>query len=544
LVARVSLPRYSPELLRYNARLVVLNSYWLFVVPLVASQLILFWYMAMKSLFQDNAAFVARTTETAAPIFAAFLCAHVLAPEYRHRLGDIVFSRPVPFARTVLARLATMYVFLVALVGAMLLVYRIGLHAQYDLTAVVLAGLPSVFFLSMLALAVAAVWHSPVTGFAAAAVVWAGDAILGAALNPLLTLHAYSNRLAEATTGDDLLASKALLCLGGAVLAWIAARAVGRPVGPVKWRALARASVAVVCLLLVYVGSGAVYKVQQLSALEADREALPGLRMAHQRAFAAYGRLPVAYLFGPAYADYIGYPVRRDVVDYERLKGRQQKVDQLRAVVFSRPGSRWADNAFYELIHVAAQVVDDKMAPQTGVEGELINRQTALQYCHQFLRDYPRSPFGPLVAERMLALAQALGDEAQMRTAYELLVTTYAADPLANQTAQKMMTYYAERGRTEEAAAAAETALKAMASGGDPEALIGIGDFLRSLGRTDVAGRAYRQALLAARAAKAAVPVAENADDPAVFEQIRARGKVRRAEKQAEEKLRAIGLTP
>jgi len=175
-VAKAPALRPSPDLLRYNARLVVLNSYWLFVVPLVASQLILFWYMAMKSLIEGNATYVARTTETAAPIFAAFLCAHVLAPEYRHRLEDIVFSRPVPFARTVLARLATMYVFLAALIAAMLLVYKLALNAQYDLGAVVLAGLPSVFFLSMLALAVAAVWHSPVTGFAVAAAVWAGDA--------------------------------------------------------------------------------------------------------------------------------------------------------------------------------------------------------------------------------------------------------------------------------------------------------------------------------------------------------------------------------
>lgn len=538
-------PRYSPELLRYNARLVVLNSYWLFVVPLIASQLVLFWHMAMKSLLGDSAAYVAQTTELAAPLFAAFLCAHVLAPEYHNRLEDIVFSRPVPFARTVLARLVTMYVFLAALIALMLFVDHLALHAQYDLAAVVLAGLPAVFFLSMLSLAVAAVWHSPVAGFAVAGAVWAGDALLGARLNPLLTLHAYANKLAEVpAAGDDLLVSKGLLCLGGVVLAVVAARAVGRPASPLKWRSLLRAGLAVVLGLLLYVGSGAAYRMEQLVALETNREALPDLRLTHQQAFAPYGRLPLAYLFGPAYAHYIGYPVRRDFQDWELRGGRQAKANDLRTVVFSYPRSRWADKAFYELIRVAAQVTDNGQALTSGPGGELINRRTALQYCRDFLRDYAASPFGPLVAERMLTLARTMNDEGQVRAAYELLVTKYAADPLASETASKMMAFYAQQGRTNEAVAAAETALRAMAAGGDPRSLMAIGDFLRSLGRLEPAGRAYRQALTSARAARATVPVDENPDDPAVFEQIRARGAARRVEKQAETKLREIGLTP
>lgn len=544
-MTRPRAPRSSSELLRYNARLVVLNSYWLFVVPLVASQLVLFWHMAMKSLLGENAAYVAQSTELAAPLFAAFLCAHVLAPEYHNRLEDIVFSRPVPFARTVLARLVTMYLFLTVLVAVMLLVYKIGLKADYDLGAVVLAGLPAVFFLSMLSLAVAATWHSPVAGFAVAGVVWAGDVLLGAKLNPLLTLHAYANKLAEVpAAGDDLLVSKALLCLGGVVLAWIAARAVGRPASPVKWRALVRTAVAVAAGLLLYLGSGTAYRMQQLIALESDRTALPDLRYTHQEAFAAFGRLPLAYAFGPAYARYIGYPVRRDFQDWELHRGRQAKVDSLRSVVFSYPRSRWADKAFYELIRAAAQVTEKSEALTVGPGGELINRRTALQYCRDFLRDYAASPFGPLVAERMLALARTMNDEAEMRAAYELLVTKYAADPLASETASKMMAHYAQQGRTGEAVTAAETALRAMAAGGDPAALMAIGDFLRSLDRREPAGRAYRQALLAARAAKAAVPLGDDPDDPAVYEQIRARGAARRVEKQAEAKLLEIGLTP
>lgn len=541
-MAKVALPRFSPELLRYNARLVVLSSYWLFVAPLVAGQLMLLWYMAMKSLVESNAAYVARTTELAAPLFAAFLCAHVLAPEYRHRLEDLVFSRPVPFARTVAARLVTMYVFIVALTAAMLFVYKTVLGAQYDLSAVVLAGLPAVFFLSMLALAVAAVWHSPMVGFGVAAAVWAGDALFGTAVNPLLTLHAYANQAAGVPgAGEDLVASKAILCLAGAVLAWVAARAVGRPAGPLRWRALARTGVVVACGLLLYVASGAYYKMQHLTALEGDRAALQELRLSHQQAFVAYGRLPVAYLFGPAYPLYLGYPLSRDFVETEHLRGQQRLVDRLRRVVFSYPNSRWADNAFYELILAAARVSDDSAALKGGTAGESINRQTALQYCRQFLRDYPRSPFAPLVAERMLAVAQVLDDEGQMRSAYDLLVTTFAADPLAAQTAQKMMAYYAARGRVEEAVRAGETAVRAMAAGGDPEALCAIGDFLRSVGRTDSARRAYQQALATARAARGNTTSGLTAEGEVDFAAIKARGKLRRAEKTAQAKLQELG---
>jgi hypothetical protein len=547
-VARPTGSGLSRALLYYNARLVVINSYWLFVMPLVASQLIIFWYMAMQSLLGGKAAFVARTTESAAPLFAAFLCAHVLAPEYRHRLEDLVFSRPVAFARTVLARLATMYVFLAAVIALMLFVYRIGLHAEYPLRTVVLAGLPSVFFLSMLSLAVAAIWHSPGAGVGVATAVWAGDALLGAQLNPLLSMHSYTTSLEGLeSAGPDWVTSKLVLCAAGLALAWVAGRAVGRPPSPVKWRVLSRAAVAAVLALALYVASGAIYKVRQLTVLESNPKTLSTLRATHRSAFAVYGRVPVAYLFGGSYAHYIGYPVLPgEVLATELTKHRQRLVDQLRIAAFSYPDSRWADHALYELIRISGAIVDEKMALKGGSPDEKVDRRLAVEYCHQFLRDYPTSPYGPLVAERLYRIMAAMGKEQETQAAFETLVTNYPGDRATTAAALDYMSRDASRGRLAEAEKVAAAVLRAGSDASDPEALTRMGDFLRGHSSRDLARKAYEQALVALRADKAELgqTADPNSDSRTDARTLAARGRLRQIAAQAQAGLDQLNAPP
>lgn len=535
----------SAPLLRYNVRIVVLNSYWLFVVPLVASQLIIFWHMAMESLHKGSAVFVAQTTELVAPIFAAFLCAQVLAPEYRYRLDDLVFSRPIAFARTVVARLLTMYLFLALLIAVMLFVYRVGLKAEYDLRTVVLAGLPSVLFLSLLSLAVAAIWHSPTAGTAVAGSLWAADLLVGAQANPLLNLHSYSVALAEETTDAPLwLVSKALLSVGAVILALIASRAVGRPAGPLKWRSVAKVAVGVGLVVAVYIASGAVYKVQRLEAMEADPELLTDVRRAHQMAFEVYNRLPVAYLFGPAYANYIGYPVRRGGIFSELQQGRQRMINQLSTVVFRHPKSRWADNAFFELIRTAGAITEDMKALKGTQEGEIIDRKRALQYCRQFLREYPQSPFAPLVAEKLMAISAAVRDEAMQREGFEVLVTSYPTSPITLRAAKTLMEYYAGAGRAAEAIAVAERALKQAST--DPwttEALLSLGDYLRAQGRVKAARLAYERALQAARAGVERLQEDQRSQDRLDEKYLKARGQARGVVERAQSALDALPPT-
>lgn len=534
--------RLSAQLLRYNVRIVVLNSYWLFVVPLVASQLIIFWQMAMESVNKGSAVFVAQTTEMIAPIFAAFLCAQVLAPEYRYRLDDLVFSRPIAFTRTVVARLLTMYLFLAFLVAVMLFVYRMGLKSEYDLRTVVLAGLPSVLFLSLLSLAVAAVWHSPTAGIAVAGVVWAGDLLVGAHANPLLNLHSYSVALADETTGSpEWLVSKALLCIGAVFLALVASRAVGRPAGPLKWGAIGKVAAAVGVMAVIYIASGAAYKVHRLESMEADPEFLMEVRRAHQDAFVIYNRLPVAYLFGTAYASYVGYPVRRGGIFVELQQGRQRMIDQLSSVVFGHPHSRWADNAFFELIRAASVITEDAKALKGGQEGEVIDRRRAMQYCRDFLRDYPDSPFAPLVAEKLMALGASFEDEATQREGYEVLVNSYPDSPATLHAAKTLALYYAGAGRAAEGIAVAERALqRASTAASATESLFGLGDFLRSQGRVDSARRAYEGALQAAKAALDKVQASRLGAETLDEKYMKARGQARSRVQQAQSALEAL----
>ncbi len=536
----------SAQLLRYNVRIVVLNSYWLFVVPLVASQLIIFWHMAMESLNKGTAVFVAQTTELVAPIFAAFLCAQVLAPEYRYRLDDLVFSRPIAFTRTVVARLLTMYLFLAFLIAVMLFVYRVGLKAEYDLRTVVLAGLPSVLFLSLLSLAVAAIWHSPTAGTAVAGAVWAADLLVGAQANPLLNLHSYSVALTEETTDAPVwLVSKALLSVGALILALIASRAVGRPAGPLKWRNVAKVAVGVGLVATVYIASGAVYKVQRLEAMEADPALLMDVRRAHQLAFEVYNRLPVAYLFGPAYANYIGYPVRRGGIFSELQKGRQRMINQLSSVVFEHPRSRWADNAFFELIRTAGAITEDMKALKGTQDGEVVDRKRAIQYCRQFLREYPESPFAPLVAEKLMAMGASFQDEATQREGFEVLVTSYATSPITLRAAKTLVGYYVNANRTAEATAVAERVLPYAST--DPsgtEPLLSLGDYLRSQGRVESARRAYERALEAARTAMHELQEGHLGQGGLDEKYLKARGQARGVVQRAQSALDALPPTP
>ena len=77
-------------LLRYNFGIVWGHTPWLLIIPVAASMLVLFWNMAMASMFTPSK--VAQTTEGLAPILAAFLCAHLLGVEYRFRIGEITFA--------------------------------------------------------------------------------------------------------------------------------------------------------------------------------------------------------------------------------------------------------------------------------------------------------------------------------------------------------------------------------------------------------------------------------------------------------------------
>src|SRR5437763_372179 len=100
-------------LLRYNFRILMHHNWWLLVIPLAASQLSIFFTLVTQRFAPT---LPVSTVETTSPLLAAFLCAHLLAAEYRSGIGGVLASKPVDIGKVVLLRL----------IIVMLLVWALG----------------------------------------------------------------------------------------------------------------------------------------------------------------------------------------------------------------------------------------------------------------------------------------------------------------------------------------------------------------------------------------------------------------------------------
>jgi tetratricopeptide (TPR) repeat protein len=221
-------------------------------------------------------------------------------------------------------------------------------------------------------------------------------------------------------------------------------------------------------------------------------------------------------------------------------------VDQLRIAAFSYPDSRWAGHALYELIRVSGAIVDEKMALKGDSPDDKIDRRIALEYCRQFLRDYPTSPYGPLVAEKLFRMTAAMGRQQGMQAAFDALLVNYPGDRATTVVALDYMNYYAGRGRLDEAEKVAAAALRGGSEASDPEALVRMGDSLRGWGFRDLARRAYEQTLVAVRAGKAELgqKVDPTKDARTDARTLAARGRLRQIGAQAQAGLDQLDAPP
>ena len=482
------------RLFNYNTRILMGNSYWLLIIPVVASQLIIFWHMATASLVK--APTVADSFELVIPLLAAFLCAHVVAPEHQNRVDELTFVRPVPFVRTIALRFLSMYVVVAVLATVMLCVYKYGLKTEFAPLTTVLAGIPSVLFLSVLALAFASAWRSAAAGIGVTLVYWAADATWGAALNPLFTLHGYSAALAaangSAAASSGWLLSKGVLLALTLVVGWFARAGLGRPASPRRWRAVLRLAVGAVPLVIAYLVTGACWQLAQ--ARRAAEEQPHQARTIYRQAFAGFGALPVPYLFGTAFADYIGYPNQGGTDDLGAGPHREAAVARLLAVAQRHPDSAWADHAFYEVIRIGEATAPPAADPEDK------GRHAALVYCKSFLAEYPASVFAPDVACRMVKLGIVTGDEDAMTWAYTRVLTAYRNTEGASEAAAAMQGYYLGIGDVARAAEAAHASADAAPVTAKAEALLRLGAFLAQHGQPDEAREAYTQVEAAVRA--------------------------------------------
>lgn len=481
------------QLMAYNTRILLSNSYWLLIIPVVASQLILFWHMAIATMVK--ASMIADSFELVVPLLAAFLCAHVVAPEHHNRVDELTFARPVPFARTILLRLLSMYLIVAGLAALMLFVYTKGTKSEFEPLPTLLAGVPSTLLLSLVALAFASAWRSAAIGIGAALACWLVDVAWGAGVNPIFTLHSYAVHLAATDAGRApgyswLLSKAALLVL--ALVAGLALRAnLGRPAAPRRMRAVVRLGLSALPLVLAYLVVGAVW---QFTQARRAAELNPTLaRITYRLAFDGYGPLPMAYLFGADFAHYIGYPTPARVNDLATGEIRERTLKRLQSVALGHPDGAWADDALYEIIRLS-----EVSAPTS--EDEVVARKVSVQQCRGFLERYPTSIYAPEVARRMVVLASLTRDLASMEWAYQLCLSAYRGTASAAETAGIMQQYYQKAGDIVRATQAAEAGVDIAPPTVRAEALLRLAGFYIRQKRLDKAHDAYSRVAAAVQA--------------------------------------------
>ena len=164
------------SLWRYNYAILAGGGYWVIVLPVAASMVTMLWMFPLQSVFGQVAA--TKIAELMVPVLGAFLAAHTMAPEYRSGVGAVLACKPVSLQRVVVARVALALA--VALVlGLTVLVVCSWLLSPVNVWTPLLAALPSLWFLSMLAMTFATLFRNSLAGFAVAAAIWALDFGLG-----------------------------------------------------------------------------------------------------------------------------------------------------------------------------------------------------------------------------------------------------------------------------------------------------------------------------------------------------------------------------
>jgi hypothetical protein len=245
---------------------------------------------------------------------------------------------------------------------------------------------------------------------------------------------------------------------------------------------------AFVCVLAYLVSGGLWHFTQARTIAQTSPDKA---RLAYVQAFAGCSYLPVAHLFGPAFATYTGYPpTKLDDGSSVLFATRATILPRLERMVARWPESRWADDAWFEIIRLYSS------ATAATPEDEA-DRQMAAKLCRQFLDTNATSEFAPPVAARMVILSRASGDVPTMLWAYKRVTDVYgkSATPYAaaavTDAASQMSAYYMHSGDVPRAVESARLAAEAAPVDTKPDALLIFAGFLTELGRKEEARAAY-----------------------------------------------------
>jgi hypothetical protein len=475
--------------LRYNARICAGLGPWLLVVPVASTMLVLFALMAMTSLVREHLAVM--VLELLGALVMAFVGTSLLRPEYQYNTLETVLTRPVSFRAIVGVRMALAGSGVLALQALMALYMNRVMGKQFSLPSALLAAAVSMAFLAALAVTVGAFSRSPTLGFLAAGAFWALDVVFVGQLNPVLLLAGYGMALKEPEgIFTAWILGKAVLVGLTLLLVYLAARAGARPAGQWNLRRVVRSAACVLAVALVYLGSGAVYKLRWGIAHEAELG--NRIRPWYQQAFRCYGSVPVAPLLSPSFARFIGYraPWTRLPKDPEgRLSDeRYYQLEQLKIAALGSATGQWVDNGLYE---VGRMLLSDYEQAPLGPQFRL-----GLKCLEQLTREHPGSLFAALGLERLAHAYWTVGDDPSAEAAVRKLVEQCPSTEAAFRAGRDFAAKLREQHRLEEAVAVLEPLAQNASASERPLVLLLLGDLLSDpeVQRPERAVTAYEEA--------------------------------------------------
>lgn len=468
------------QLWRYNYAVLMGGGYWILVLPLAASQVVTLWMMALSTEFSQSVA--TGIAELMAPILGAFLVAHSMAPEYRSGIGAVLACKPVSMHRVVTMRVAIAMMLPLLLTTITLTICSVGLK-PIDIGPPLLAALPPLWFLSMLALTCATLFRSAPAGFAMAAVLWALDVALGYGVNPFLS----SRGLTAVFETDPLrslwLYGKVTLVVLGTLLFWLHGRILYRVCRPAERRDLTRLVAAAVALMLAYCGTGAAASVSYAYAHRSRLEVSDVTWL--RRQMSVYGPVPVVRLFGPAFTELVTPPPSGSSASSpsapqsgDRIAAGDARVMQLRHALDRWPNSIWAPS-------IAFTVAEE--------QDHSDHERAALDYAAVADR-FGSSPYAPKALVRVVTSTDAEVKPAQHLLAARRLVTTYAHSEEAEKGADYLLSLTGDEVKPAERLQAARVGLDVAARSRRPSWYLMLAEELEKQGSFTDALRAAREA--------------------------------------------------
>lgn len=457
------------KLWRYNYQVIAGGGYWIVVLPVAASQIVTLYMMALSTEFKPPVAM--KIAELMTPIIGAFLVAHSLAPEYRSGIGAVLASKPVSLHRVVTIRVGLAMFGALLLTFATLQVCSIGLM-RIDVWTPLLMSLPSLLFLSLVALTFATLFRNALGGFGVAAVIWALDVGLGYSIHPVLSLQGRRAFDELEPMAEIWPYGKAALVVIGLLLLGLHSRLLHRVCVNAERRDMVRVGALTVIVLLLYAYSGAAVKVGYLYLRRGNLTVgdLTWIR----RQLTVYGPVPVSRLFGRPFHVYVSRPQLGD--DAEAVTRLREA--QLEQALSRWPKSRWADS-----ISFALATERESRDPLAAMEGLL-----------RMAAEFSDSPLAPLALRRAVAIAEPSIPEATRLRAARSLLSDYPDTKHAERAARYLESLYPGAVDAAEMEQAAQVASKVARRLEQPGWLATLAELQDVQGKTTAAIESARRA--------------------------------------------------